>query len=133
MILGKVNQITYSEESGSATGVEYQPTSVKEDKHQDEIINVEADQIVLTVGPWTSKILPDCPISGYEHIQSPLPHLKINLLVRMPSLLNLKQVHIRTYRQKFTPVRTRCMCVEKVIQQWLFQKQQMMLKWLNQM
>ena len=64
MILGKVNQITYSEESGSATGVEYQPTSVKEDKHQDEIINVEADQIVLTVGPWTSKILPDCPISG---------------------------------------------------------------------
>ena len=51
MILGKVNQITYSEESGSATGVEYQPTSVKEDKHQDEIINVEADQIVLTVGP----------------------------------------------------------------------------------
>ncbi|KAL6449467.1 TDA3 putative oxidoreductase TDA3 [Candida maltosa Xu316] len=64
LILGKVDQITYSEESGSATGVQYRPTSVKEDKKQGEIIDLEASQIVLTVGPWTSKILPDCPISG---------------------------------------------------------------------
>lgn len=28
------------------------------------IASLEADQIVLTLGPWTSKILPSCPISG---------------------------------------------------------------------
>lgn len=64
LILGKVDQITYSEESGSATGVEYQPTSVKDEKSQGETISLAAEQVVLTVGPWTSKILPDCPISG---------------------------------------------------------------------
>lgn len=27
-------------------------------------IDLEGDKIILSVGPWTSKILPDCPISG---------------------------------------------------------------------
>ncbi|KAI3406782.1 hypothetical protein KGF56_000387 [Candida oxycetoniae] len=65
LILGKVENVTYSEESGSATGIKYRPTSIKNsDKYQNRVIELEADQIVLTVGPWTSKILPDCPISG---------------------------------------------------------------------
>ncbi|CAD1808953.1 FAD dependent oxidoreductase family protein [Candida parapsilosis] len=65
LILGKVEEITYSEETGTATGVIYQPTSVKDsDKYQDKLIELGADQTVLTVGPWISKILPDCPISG---------------------------------------------------------------------
>lgn len=36
------------------------------DKEKDnkETCYLEADQIVLTLGPWTSKLLPNCPISG---------------------------------------------------------------------
>ncbi|WLF76980.1 hypothetical protein PVL30_000688 [Lodderomyces elongisporus] len=64
LILGKVENVTYSEESGSATGVRYQPTSVKEGGKYNDLIELQADQVVLTVGPWTSRILPDCPISG---------------------------------------------------------------------
>ncbi|CAI5756402.1 unnamed protein product [Candida verbasci] len=57
LILGKVDEITYSVETGSATGVKFQTKN-------EEIIELKSDQIVLSVGPWTSKILPDCPISG---------------------------------------------------------------------
>lgn len=36
-----------------------------QDKEKDkETCYLEADQIVLTLGPWTSKLLPNCPISG---------------------------------------------------------------------
>lgn len=63
LILGKVNQIIYSMETGVATGVSYEPTSVK-NSTDTEKTSLYGDQIVLAVGPWTSKILPDCPISG---------------------------------------------------------------------
>lgn len=62
LIIGKVNEITYSMETGVATGVKYKPTSLK--ANEDKMVTLEGDQIVLSVGPWTSKILPDCPISG---------------------------------------------------------------------
>lgn len=62
LILGKVEEIKYSMETGQATGVTYKPTSPKFDSS--ELIEISGDQIVLSVGPWTSKILPDCPISG---------------------------------------------------------------------
>lgn len=62
LIIGKVSEITYSMETGVATGVKYRPTSLK--SQEDKVISLEGDQIVLSVGPWTSKILPDCPISG---------------------------------------------------------------------
>lgn len=62
LILGKVSEITYSMETGVATGIKYKPTSLK--SNEDKIVSLEGDQIVLSVGPWTSKILPDCPISG---------------------------------------------------------------------
>ncbi|KAF5096977.1 hypothetical protein D0Z00_002564 [Geotrichum galactomycetum] len=39
--------------------------SVEEgEKSDDGLKYLEGDQIVLTLGPWTSKILPSCPISG---------------------------------------------------------------------
>ena len=63
IIIGKVNKITYSMETGSATGVVYQPTSAKSTDDATRV-SLLGDQIVLSVGPWTSKILPDCPISG---------------------------------------------------------------------
>ncbi|ODV80988.1 DAO-domain-containing protein [Suhomyces tanzawaensis NRRL Y-17324] len=65
LIIGKVNEIVFSMETGRATGVAYQPTSVKSSvssKHKS--VKLKGNQIVLSVGPWTSKILPDCPISG---------------------------------------------------------------------
>lgn len=64
LILGKVIDVEYNYETGSAIGVNYEPTSLKDDNSKGKPINIKGDQIVLTVGPWTSKILPDCPISG---------------------------------------------------------------------
>jgi glycine/D-amino acid oxidase-like deaminating enzyme len=63
LIIGKVDKISFSMETGQATGVSYTPTSMKS-KSKDSIHELPGDQIVLSVGPWTSKILPDCPISG---------------------------------------------------------------------
>lgn len=66
LIIGKVNKILYLMETGMATGIQYEPTSVKitQTEGQTEQISLHGDQIVMSVGPWTSKILPDCPISG---------------------------------------------------------------------
>lgn len=65
LILGKVKEIEYSVETVSASGVKYEPTSIKDtDNVKDNLVELAGDQIVMTVGPWTSKILPDCPISG---------------------------------------------------------------------
>lgn len=65
LILGKVKEIEYSIDTGSATGIKYEPTSIKDSENvKDNILQLSGDQIVMTVGPWTSKILPDCPISG---------------------------------------------------------------------
>lgn len=66
LILGKVNKVLYLMETGAATGITYEPTSVKSTQTQTakKLITLTGDQIVLSVGPWTSKILPDCPISG---------------------------------------------------------------------
>lgn len=66
LISGKVNKICYLMETGMATGIRYEPTSAKitqTEKHADQI-SLLGDQIVLCVGPWSSKILPDCPISA---------------------------------------------------------------------
>ncbi|CAH2352050.1 putative oxidoreductase Tda3p [[Candida] railenensis] len=66
LIIGKVEEIKYSMETGQATGVIYKPSSSKAATVDtvNERIELGGDQIVLSVGPWTSKILPDCPISG---------------------------------------------------------------------
>lgn len=66
LILGKVNKVLYLMETGAATGITYEPTSVKSTQAQTakKLVTLTGDQIVLSVGPWTSKILPDCPISG---------------------------------------------------------------------
>ncbi|GEQ67885.1 hypothetical protein JCM33374_g1551 [Metschnikowia sp. JCM 33374] len=66
LILGKVNKVLYSMETGGVTGIKYEPTSVKaaQSNESQGSIRLNGDQVVLSVGPWTSKILPDCPISG---------------------------------------------------------------------
>lgn len=58
------------DESDNTISLEEQPaptesTPVEEaDKPDDGLKYLGGDQIVLTLGPWTSKILPSCPISG---------------------------------------------------------------------
>lgn len=63
LILGKVSKINYLMETGVATGITYEPTSAQLTEDS-ELVTLKGDQVVLSVGPWTSKILPDCPISG---------------------------------------------------------------------
>lgn len=73
LILGKVNKILYLMETGVATGITYEPTSAKSESSDPFFL--PGDQIVLAVGPWTSKILPDCPISGLRaHSITIAPH-----------------------------------------------------------
>ena len=57
LILGKVSRILYLMDTGVATGITYEPTGVKTTQAQTEKRNVtlKGDQIVLAVGPWTSK------------------------------------------------------------------------------
>ncbi len=65
LIIGKAQSISYSKENGSAESVTYVPSAAKETANPDvKPITLEADKIIMSVGPWTSKILPDCPISG---------------------------------------------------------------------
>lgn len=60
LIIGKVNKIEIDVDSEVATGIEYTPS-----KEPDSTpINLNSDHIVLTLGPWTSNLLPSCPISG---------------------------------------------------------------------
>ncbi|CAM9018801.1 hypothetical protein WICANDRAFT_52339 [Wickerhamomyces anomalus NRRL Y-366-8] len=74
LILGKVDEIQFSEETGSATGITYIPTKTL-GKPNEQHVSLKGDQIVLTMGPWTSKILPDCPISGLRaHSITIAPH-----------------------------------------------------------
>lgn len=51
-------------DSMAALNLEEVPIAVKEKEEADSTAQLEGDQIVLTLGPWTSKILPSCPISG---------------------------------------------------------------------
>ncbi|ODV95758.1 hypothetical protein PACTADRAFT_66608 [Pachysolen tannophilus NRRL Y-2460] len=66
LIIGKVDDILFDEETSECNGVSYYPSSTKAtyDKIDQSKLELHGDHIVLTIGPWTSKILPDCPISG---------------------------------------------------------------------
>lgn len=60
LILGKVTELQVND-NGEACGVSYIPRR----GNQDELVKiVNASQVVLTLGPWTSKILKTCPISS---------------------------------------------------------------------
>ncbi|SCU94274.1 LADA_0G07602g1_1 [Lachancea dasiensis] len=63
LILGKVKEIHF-DDMGCASGVSYIPTSDEFEGQPETTEMLGAQQVVLAMGPWTSKILPDCPISG---------------------------------------------------------------------
>lgn len=60
LITGKVVKLTKDAETSKANGVIYEV----EDKNEKSTKTLYGDQVVLTLGPWTSRILKSCPISG---------------------------------------------------------------------
>ncbi|ODV85313.1 hypothetical protein CANARDRAFT_199076 [[Candida] arabinofermentans NRRL YB-2248] len=66
LVIGKVDDIIVDEDTGDCKGVLYYPSSAKAEynKKSTEKIELFGDKIIMSIGPWTSKILPDCPISG---------------------------------------------------------------------
>lgn len=65
LILGKVSQLHFNDQC-AASGISYIPTvdDPEEQLLQQPVDIMDADQVVLCMGPWTSRLLPDCPISG---------------------------------------------------------------------
>ncbi|BAO39013.1 UPF0673 membrane protein YHR009C [Kluyveromyces marxianus DMKU3-1042] len=65
LILGKVSQLHFNDQC-AASGISYIPTidDPEEQLQQKPVDIMDVDQIVLSMGPWTSRLLPDCPISG---------------------------------------------------------------------
>ncbi|CDO94255.1 unnamed protein product [Kluyveromyces dobzhanskii CBS 2104] len=65
LILGKVSQLHFNDQCAAA-GISYIPTvdDPEEQLLQKPVDILNADKVVLCMGPWTSRLLPDCPISG---------------------------------------------------------------------
>ncbi|OUM51522.1 hypothetical protein BVG19_g625 [[Candida] boidinii] len=66
LVIGKVDDIIMDEETGQCNGVLYYPSSAKASYNNESNTRLElnGDKVIMSIGPWTSKILPDCPISG---------------------------------------------------------------------
>lgn len=66
LVIAKIDDIIIDEETGNCNGVIYHPTSAKaeNDGSNNENYELLGDKVIMSIGPWTSKILPDCPISG---------------------------------------------------------------------
>lgn len=97
LIIGKVTKIETDPEDGTAIGVEYTP------KDQDAPVKLTGDHIVLTLGPWTSKILPSCPISGlraHSITISPTRQLSANALFTELRVSRTKIVSPEVYPRK---------------------------------
>ena len=66
LVIGKIDDIIIDEETGNCNGIIYHPSSAKAENEgiTDKSFELYGDKVILSIGPWTSKILPDCPISG---------------------------------------------------------------------
>lgn len=66
LVIAKIDDIIIDEETGHCNGVIYHPSSAKaeNDGTNTERFELYGDKVIMSIGPWTSKILPDCPISG---------------------------------------------------------------------
>lgn len=65
LLLGKVTQLHFNDDC-AASGISYVPTVDGPDEQilQKPLDLMDVNQVVLCMGPWTSRLLPDCPISG---------------------------------------------------------------------
>ena len=116
LILGKVNKVLYLMETGGVTGIQYEPTSVKAAQSNSELgpFRLMGDQVVLSVGPWTSKILLIVQFRGCVLTPSQLHLIKTKVFLHTRFSPSTRQVTARMYLQRFTPEKMRSMCVEKV-------------------
>lgn len=66
LVIGKVEDIIMDDDSGECQGVIYRPSSPKAeyDELSNKKMELVGNKVIMSIGPWTSKILPDCPISG---------------------------------------------------------------------
>ncbi|ODQ45093.1 hypothetical protein PICMEDRAFT_35848 [Pichia membranifaciens NRRL Y-2026] len=66
LVIGKIDDIIIDEESGECNGIIYHPSSAKAENEglTKQKFELHGDKVIMSIGPWTSKILPDCPISG---------------------------------------------------------------------
>ncbi|CCK68774.1 Tda3p KNAG_0B03320 [Huiozyma naganishii CBS 8797] len=69
LVYGKVTQLKMTEDRETIVGLEYEPVSkhsdpakADEDEHVRKVHKV--DKLIIAAGPWTSEILPECPVSG---------------------------------------------------------------------
>lgn len=63
LVLGKVCRL-HCTDAGVCTGVSCMPMTDDDSPSNTAVDIDDVQQVLLTMGPWTSKILPDCPISG---------------------------------------------------------------------
>lgn len=66
LVIGKIDDVVIDEETGVCNGIIYHPSSAKaeNDGSSNQKFELYGDKVIMSIGPWTSKILPDCPISG---------------------------------------------------------------------
>lgn len=66
LVIAKIDDIIINDETGECNGVIYHPSSAKaeNDGTTEQKYELYGDKVIMSIGPWTSKILPDCPISG---------------------------------------------------------------------
>ena len=66
LVIGKIDDVIIDDDTGVCNGIIYHPSSAKaeHDGLTDQKFELYGDNVIMSIGPWTSKILPDCPISG---------------------------------------------------------------------
>lgn len=78
LIYAKVTGLTIDEDNKKIVGLSFLPNKIKNEKSPQEILTTRTEQIndngelqtydidnvIVAMGPWTSKLLSDCPISG---------------------------------------------------------------------
>ncbi|KAK9448639.1 FAD dependent oxidoreductase [Limtongia smithiae] len=73
LVLGKVLKLNYSGVGNAVESVVYAPVGSSGDSMSSDSVSsagsalpkvLRGDKIVVTVGPWTSRLLPTCPVSG---------------------------------------------------------------------
>ncbi|KAK9467756.1 FAD dependent oxidoreductase [Lipomyces arxii] len=72
LVLGKVTKLNFNSKGTAVESVVYTPAGSSADSvsssstasSDNQTHTLKGDKIVVTVGPWTSRLLPTCPVSG---------------------------------------------------------------------
>ncbi|CCE62911.1 hypothetical protein TPHA_0D02750 [Tetrapisispora phaffii CBS 4417] len=98
LIRGKVIDFKKNDK-GEIIGVGYMP---KAGKHKDEVVNiVNASKVLLALGPWTSKLLKNCPVTTLKvHSVIVKPHKAEGTIISPYSMFSELQID---ENQTFSP------------------------------